>query len=193
MRRRGRSGRTWRQADIAGVPGYSYATAALKAIDSVDNKPSIIFRRNPTIFNAGQTARHGHKQHHFARECSKSQPPSPGACAWIASACTVPASSPANVAFIMRWRSIRLFPRKACDTIYTLKCVSPPGLWPAWPSCRCDSSLTSRLSGRKASRNLFVIMSRVAMAAALGSKAGFRQCRGRECRYSQCQDLKRFA
>ena len=42
---------------------------------------------------------------------------SPGALAWIASACTPPASSPASAALIMRWRSIRLFPRKASDTI----------------------------------------------------------------------------
>ena len=42
---------------------------------------------------------------------------SPGAAAWIASACTPPASSFASAALIMRWRSIRLFPRKASDTI----------------------------------------------------------------------------
>src|SRR5207237_10510421 len=85
----------------------------------------------------------------------------------MASACTEPASSAASVALIMRWRSIRLFPSKEGDTIYTLKWVSPPGLWPAWPSCKCDSSVTSRLSGRKASRNLFMIASLVLMAAAL--------------------------
>src|SRR6267378_3997582 len=45
-------------------------------------------------------------------------PVSPGACALIASACTLPASSAASVALIMRWRSIRLFPSKASDTIY---------------------------------------------------------------------------
>ena len=43
---------------------------------------------------------------------------SPGAEAWIASACTPPASSLASAALIMRWRWIRLFPRKASDTIY---------------------------------------------------------------------------
>ena len=42
---------------------------------------------------------------------------SPGACALIASACTVPASSAASAALIMRWRSIRLFPSNAGDTI----------------------------------------------------------------------------
>ena len=61
---------------------------------------------------------------------------SPGACALTASAWTEPLSSAASVAFTIRWRSIRLFPSKAGDTIYTLKCVSPPGRWPAWPSCR---------------------------------------------------------
>ena len=40
-----------------------------------------------------------------------------GACAWIASACTPPASSAASVALIMRWRSSRLFPRNASATI----------------------------------------------------------------------------
>ena len=44
-------------------------------------------------------------------------PASPGACALIASACTEPASSAASAAFIMRWRSTRLFPLKAGDTI----------------------------------------------------------------------------
>ena len=45
------------------------------------------------------------------------QPCSSGACALIASACTEPASSAASVALIMRWRSIRVFPLKAGDTI----------------------------------------------------------------------------
>ena len=49
-----------------------------------------------------------------SRQVSVLGQPSPGACAWIASACTEPASSLANVAFIMRWRSTRLFPLKAC-------------------------------------------------------------------------------
>src|SRR5262249_532427 len=44
-------------------------------------------------------------------------PASPGAAAWIASACTPPASPCAKVWLIRRWRSIRLFPRKASDTI----------------------------------------------------------------------------
>ena len=43
--------------------------------------------------------------------------PSPGALAWMASACTPPASSPERVSFTMRWRSSRLFPRNASDTI----------------------------------------------------------------------------
>ena len=42
---------------------------------------------------------------------------SPGALAWIASACTLPASSRASAALTMRWRSIRLFSWKASDTI----------------------------------------------------------------------------
>ena len=37
--------------------------------------------------------------------------------AWIASACTPPAARSPSVALTMRWRSSRLFPRKACDTI----------------------------------------------------------------------------
>ena len=41
----------------------------------------------------------------------------PGALAWIASAWTPPASSPESVWLTMRWRSIRLFPRNASDTI----------------------------------------------------------------------------
>ena len=41
----------------------------------------------------------------------------PGAWALIASAWTGPASSAASVALIMRWRSIRLFPSNAFDTI----------------------------------------------------------------------------
>ena len=44
-------------------------------------------------------------------------PPSPGAAAWMASACTPPASSPASAPLIMRWRSIRVLPLKASDTI----------------------------------------------------------------------------
>src|SRR5713226_3014129 len=51
----------------------------------------------------------------------------------------------------MRWRSKRLFPRNASDTIYRRKWLSPPGLWPAWPSCWWDSSITRTLSGAKAS------------------------------------------
>ena len=42
---------------------------------------------------------------------------SPGALAWIASAWTPPASSTASIWLIMRWRSTRLFPRNASDTI----------------------------------------------------------------------------
>ena len=42
---------------------------------------------------------------------------SPGAAAWIASACTPPASSSASAALIMRCRSSRPFPRNASDTI----------------------------------------------------------------------------
>src|SRR5208282_420140 len=42
---------------------------------------------------------------------------SPGAAAWMASAWTPPESSPASAVLIMRWRSSRLFPRKASDTI----------------------------------------------------------------------------
>ena len=42
---------------------------------------------------------------------------SPGACAWMASAWTRLLSSLASAVLIMRWRSSRLFPRKASDTI----------------------------------------------------------------------------
>ena len=52
-----------------------------------------------------------------ARADARLSPASPGACALIASACTEPASSAASAALIMRWRSIRLFPSKAGDTI----------------------------------------------------------------------------
>jgi len=34
---------------------------------------------------------------------------------------------------------------------YRRKWLSPPGLWPAWPSCWWDSSITRTLSGAKAS------------------------------------------
>src|SRR5260370_19724354 len=61
----------------------------------------------------------------------------------------------------MRWRSIRLLPRKACATIRTLKCVSPPGRAPACPACRWDSSVTSRRSGAKAFVNFSAMTSRV--------------------------------
>ena len=42
---------------------------------------------------------------------------SPGAEAWIASACTPAPSSLASVSLIMRWRWSRLFPLKASATI----------------------------------------------------------------------------
>ena len=71
-----------------------------------------------------------------ARErASRRRPASPGARPGSPSACTPPASSLASVALTMRWRSIRLFPRNASDTIWTLKWVSPPGRAPAWPAC----------------------------------------------------------
>jgi len=38
-----------------------------------------------------------------------------------------------SVWLIMRWRSIRLLPRNASDTIETLKWVWPPGRWPECP------------------------------------------------------------
>jgi len=44
-------------------------------------------------------------------------PLSPGAWAWMASACTRLLSSLASAILIMRWRSSRLFPRKASATI----------------------------------------------------------------------------
>ena len=67
---------------------------------------------------------------------------------------------------IMRWRSIRLFPRNASDTIWTLKWVWPPGRWPAWPSWRCDSSSTSRLCGAKAALSFSAIGSFTSMVLA---------------------------
>jgi len=48
------------------------------------------------------------------RQYARDPPPAP---AWIASACTRLWSSFASAALIIRWRSSRLFPRKASDTI----------------------------------------------------------------------------
>ena len=88
---------------------------------------------------------------------------SPGAAAWMASACTPPASSPAKVCVD---QAVALepglsFERFRHDIDAEMGLPARPG--PAWPSCWCDSSTTLRLCGLKASVNFFVMRSAVRM------------------------------
>ena len=84
---------------------------------------------------------------------------SPGALAWIASACRPRSKAPASAALTTRWRSTRLFPSKAGDTTSMRKWVSPPSRQPAWPRCCWDSSSTTRRVGSSRSRSVAVIQS----------------------------------
>jgi hypothetical protein len=120
-------------SDAARSPDF----IALKWIgrDGIDDRDALILRKPccPGIANELRQFRHGvtnRGRHglHYANGVYKSMAykksqgrgypsHSPGALAWIASACTPAASSLESVWLTMRWRSIRLFPRNASDTI----------------------------------------------------------------------------
>ena len=92
--------------------GKSARSAAQRLFQSAaDQCPHTHFQYTVSKFELGLLNRGA--ETHQARH----QSPSPGAAAWMASACTPPESSLASAALIMRWRSSRLFPRKASDTI----------------------------------------------------------------------------
>jgi hypothetical protein len=91
----------------------------------------------------------------LAANCrSNSQPDnpisSPGAKALIASACSPPLSSVASASLIMRWRSIRDFPRNRSDTTRTRKWLSPVPGELRCPACNSLSLVTSSRAGRNA-------------------------------------------
>src|SRR5262249_6349884 len=142
----------WRDADVMDARSRLFAT--LRPRPGGPDRTSTGASMGPVY---GRQA-HGTRRRHA--------PPSPGAEAWMASAWTPPASSPASVSLIMRWRSSRLFPRNASATIYTLKWVSPPSRCPACPTCWWDSSTTSRLAGAKALASFSAMRSRLAIASA---------------------------
>src|SRR3546814_634634 len=79
---------------------------------------------------------------------------SPGAVAFIASACTLSDNTSASALFTMRWRLTRLWPTKASATISTVKCLSPDPSSPICPLCLALSLITARCTGDRADCSL---------------------------------------
>ena len=96
-------------------------------------------------------------------------------------------------ALIMRWRSSRLFPRKAWATIYTLKCVSSARPMPGMTFVQMGFVCHAQVLGRESLTQLFgdEIVGRIDWRLCHDEAA--RSTRASRTLLAACQVLHRFA